>query len=298
MRRLVSTLAVSLAFGAPAFVLAGPAWAQGPAKQDPQVVLTGRVVIAEGESVDDVVIFNGPASVDGEVNGVLIVFNGDLDLSGQVTGDVVVFNGNASITETATIGGDLVTRHAPDVAPGATIEGRTRRVEPREWATPFTVLTKLAVWLAVSVSALILGLLFLLIGPRAADATYDAARTRTGPSIGWGFLLFFGLPIAAVLALVTLVGIPFGIALLLALALIYSIGYVISAWVLGRTVLRTAGRVLAFLVGLLILRLIALVPVLGGITWFLGAVFGLGVLIVAAWRARVRAGMEAPAAPA
>lgn len=296
MRRLVSKLAVSLAFAALAFVLAGPAWAQGPDKDDPQVILTGRVVIAEGESVDDVVIFNGPASVDGEVNGVLIVFNGDLDLSGRVTDDVVVFNGGASIADTATIGGDLVTRHAPDVAPGATIEGRTRRVEPREWATPFTVLTKLAVWLAVSVSALILGLLFLLIGPRAADATYDAARTRTGPSIGWGFLLFFGLPIAAVLALVTLVGIPFGIALLLALALIYSIGYVISAWVLGRTVLRKAGRGLAFLVGLLILRLIALVPVLGGITWFLGAVFGLGVLIVAAWRSRARAEVVTEAA--
>jgi hypothetical protein len=84
----------------------------------------------------------------------------------------------------------------------------------------------------------------------------------------------------------TLVGIPFGIGLLFALALIYATGYVMSAWVLGRTVVRTKRRMVAFLAGWGILRAVALIPVLGGIAWFAATAFGLGVLLVEAWRAR------------
>ena len=71
--------------------------------------------------------------------------------------------------------------------------------------------------IAVSVSTLILGLLLLWLAPRAAEATF--ARMREGgwgPSIGIGFVVVIGLPVLAFIALVTLVGIPFGIGLLLA----------------------------------------------------------------------------------
>jgi hypothetical protein len=285
MRRLVLTLMAGLLFVG----VGSPAWGQEAVQEDDQIVLTGRVVIAQEERVGDVVIFDGPASVAGQVNGDLLVFNGDLELSGQVTGDVMSFNGDVSLAGTARIGGDLVSRLAPNVEAGATIQGETRRFRPREWTEPFAFFAELAFWLAISVSTLILGLLLLLLAPRAADAVYESARTSIGPSIGWGFILFFGLPILAVLALLTLVGIPFGVVVLLALALIYSIGYVAAAWVVGRSISRTIGRVLAFLIGLGILRVLAIIPIVGGLTWFLGAVFGLGVLVVAAWRVRTRA---------
>jgi hypothetical protein len=42
----------------------------------------------------------------------------------------------------------------------------------------------------------------------------------------------------------------------------------------------------AFLVGWGILRVVALVPILGGLVWFAAVVFGLGALTVAIWRAR------------
>jgi hypothetical protein len=43
---------------------------------------------------------------------------------------------------------------------------------------------------------------------------------------------------------------------------------------------------LAFLVGWGILRVVALVPILGGVAWFAAVVFGLGALAVAIWRTR------------
>jgi hypothetical protein len=67
----------------------------------------------------------------------------------------------------------------------------------------------------------------------------------------------------------------------------YALGYGASAWVLGRSLLRPPSAwVVAFLVGWAILRMVALVPILGGLIWFAAVVFGLGALVVAIWRGR------------
>jgi len=56
--------------------------------------------------------------------------------------------------------------------------------------------------------------------------------------------------------------------------------------------------VVSFIAGLVILRLLALIPFLSGIVWFIATVLGLGALLVAARRAR-SGGVAAPgAAPA
>jgi hypothetical protein len=141
------------------------------------------------------------------------------------------------------------------------------------------------------VSTLLLGLLLLLLAPRGADAVARAGRDAVGASIGWGAALVFGLPVASVLLLITLVGIPFGLGLLFGLALLYSVGYVYGAFVVGRLVIRPSRhggprRVAAFLAGWAILRVVGFVPVLGAITWVLAAWYGLGSLLVAVWRAR------------
>jgi hypothetical protein len=98
---------------------------------------------------------------------------------------------------------------------------------------------------------------------------------------------------------VTLVGIPFGIGVLLGLALLFWMGYVAAALALGRIVVKPpTSRLLAFLAGWLILRVIAIVPGIGGLAWFLATVFGLGLLAVTARRSgRDRAGTSLPVPP-
>jgi hypothetical protein len=91
---------------------------------------------------------------------------------------------------------------------------------------------------------------------------------------------------------VTILALPLGLGVLLALALVYGIGYTTAAWLLGRAVAGRAQPFLAFLAGWGILRVVALVPVLGGLVWCAAVVVGLGAIVVAAYRAR------APLAPA
>ena len=98
--------------------------------------------------------------------------------------------------------------------------------------------------------------------------------------------MFLLLPVVAVLLLVTVVGIPLGLFLLLALAFIYSVGYVIGALALGRLVVKApTSRYVAFLAGWGALRVLALIPFLGGVAWLVATVVGLGTLWVGA-RAR------------
>ena len=281
-----------------------PASAAGQGADDSfsgdRVVITGPVAIDRGETADDVVVIDGPVSVAGRVRGDLVVVSGRLRISGTVAGDVVAVADRATLAPGARVGGDLIYGDQRPVVPaGATVDGDVERVSVGEITDPVGFVGAAALWIAVSVSALVLGLLMLWLAPRALDAAFDAARTSLGPTIGWGLLLFFGLPILAVIALVTLVGIPLGVALLLALLPLYAIGYTTSAWLLGRRLVGPPrGRVLAFLAGLAILRVLAIIPIVGGIVWFAATVVGLGALLVATWRARRGHPERASAVPA
>ena len=90
-------------------------------------------------------------------------------------------------------------------------------------------------------------------------------RDRLGATVAWGVGIAIGVPVLAVLALVTLVGIPFGVALLLAAIPVLVVAYVTSAWIVGRRVLsnRSTSPWAALLAGWGILRLLALIPVVG-----------------------------------
>ena len=260
-----------------------------------RVVVSGPVTINRGESSGDLVVIHGPVLVAGRVRGAVVVADGDVRISGTVEEDVVTFAGRTTLAPGARVGGDLVYGDKRPVVPaGATVAGDVNRANVDEITDPVGFIGAAAVWIAVTVSALVLGLLLLWLAPRALDAAFAAASTSLGPVIGWGLLLFFGLPILAVIALVTLVGIPLGVALLLALLPLYAVGYTTGAWLLGRRLVGPPrARILAFLAGLGILRVLAIIPILGGIIGFAAVVLGLGALLVAIWRAR----REHPAPP-
>jgi hypothetical protein len=79
--------------------------------------------------------------------------------------------------------------------------------------------------------------LFLLMPKFASEAA--AAGERFGAPIGLGVLVFFGVPIAAVIASITVVGIPLGILTLSLWVLTLFcaeivVGTVVGNWILGR----------------------------------------------------------------
>src|SRR5262249_62003601 len=93
-----------------------------------------------------------------------------------------------------------------------------------------------------------------LIAPRSSDSSADAGSTAVGASIGLGIAAAIGIPIAGLILLATVVGLPLGAVILLTLGFLYMLGYVASAYFLGRVILRPPrNRFLAYLVGWAIL---------------------------------------------
>lgn len=265
------------------------------AHQEDLVVLTGDALVMQGDVVGTVVAFDGAVTVNGDVLGDVVAFHGPVTIDGaaEVGGNLIVLDGTLTVMPGATVSGDIVADQ-PVISGEATVAGTVRTVDDIAWTFGAgTLAFGFAIWLAIAVSVLLLGLIVLGLAPRALEAAVGAGRTAIGPTIGLGALAFVGLPFVAILAIFTVVGIPLGVGILLALALILATGQVAGVAILGRSILRTGSLVRAFVAGWAIVAAVTLIPFVGGVVWFVAGVYGLGAIGVAVWRAR-RSPAEAP----
>jgi Polymer-forming cytoskeletal len=302
--RLATVRPVQLAAAVAVAALLFLCVAAGRASADDKIVITGGAVVPAGQTAGDVVALDGPVRIAGHATGDVVAVSGPVRITGRVDGDVAAVSDRAFLAPTARVGGDLLYGdERPVVAQGARVDGS---IQDEDWADTLSspgwgFAGPLVWWLAVSVSTLLVGVLLLLLAPRMLAAAERSARGHLWPAIGWGVLVAIALPIVAILALVTLVGIPFGVALLLALVPVMLVAYVTSAWMLGRRIAKERTW-LALLAGWGVLRVLALIPVAGFLVGLVATVIGLGSLVVALWHARGPAkpatAPEAPGRPA
>jgi len=262
-----------------------------------QIVLSGDVRVERGEDVGEVVVLLGRVQVAGVAHGDVVVLDGEISVTGQVSGSVVSVDGPVTIGPDAQIGGDVIARDRVRIAEGARIGGEVRDGTAFTFRTPVALFGPFAAWFALAISTLGLGGLLTLVAPRGVEALAAAARTALWSSLGWGLAAFVGLPVLGTLAVVSLVGLPFGLGVLFGLLLVYSLGFAGCAFALGRGIVREPrSRWLALGLGWAILAALAAVPFGGGFVWFAGAVYGLGAATVAIWRARGVGGRHRPGA--
>lgn len=282
--------AIALMLGGLFLVVPALASAQtDPTDAEPrdQIVLSGDVQVRRGQEVGEVVVLRGTATVAGVVRGDVVVLDGPIDVTGQVSGSVVSVGGSVALGPSSRVLGNVLAHDRVIAAPGARVDGDVRQGVTFTFRTPIEALGEFAPWLAVWFSVLALGLLLLLLGPRSVDAVAMVAHGSPWVSVGWGSIAFVALPLAGAIGVFTLVWLPLGLGLLLSLFLLYSVGLAWSAFALGRVLWHEPrSRVLAFVIGWAILAAVAAIPIVGGVIWVAGAVFGLGAGTVAIWRAR------------
>lgn len=252
------------------------------------VVVSGDVTVARGQVVDGVYVVNGDARIAGEVSGDVVVLSGDVVVSGRIDGDLFTAGGTAHLLPSAEVTGDVDygDKH-PQVALDARVHGDVTKQDWPDVGSAFSGITGFLIWLAVTLSLLVFGALLLLIAPRAADALSARSRQRLGPTIAIGIAIAVVLPLIALIAAVTIVGIPLAIGLGLALVPLGTVAYLVSAYALGRRMVEPPRhRMLSLLAGLGALRIVAFVPILGAVVGIAAFVFGLGLIGVAIGAAR------------
>jgi cytoskeletal protein CcmA (bactofilin family) len=263
--------------------------AGGTSVRGPLIAIDGTARVAgrvDGAAVvirGDVVVPQG-----GVVDGNVVVIRGDANVDGTVRGDVTVVRGRAVVGSGAVVRGDVRSSESPRVAQDARVTGDVEHLDLGNIIAAIGAGILVYWWIAVTVSTLILGLIMVAAFPRALDAAIETGRDRATwwQALLIGFGLVVGLPIVAVLALISLVGLPLGLGVLGALGLLHAVGYVTSAYFLGRLIIRPPkSRFGAFFVGWAILRVAAVLPFLGALVWIAAAIYGVGMLAHAAFRA-------------
>jgi cytoskeletal protein CcmA (bactofilin family) len=293
----------------------------GPRARDDQNrrIAVGDVLVESTEEVDGPLIaVDGHAVVDGTIDGSAIVIKGNVRLrdggsidgdvfvvrgdaviSGRVDGDVVVLRGRADIRAGALVTGDVSSTETPHVARDARVRGDVNDINLGSILRSIGIGLLVFWWVAVTASTLALGAVLVGVFPRAMEAAADVGRSRAWwHALLAGLGIVVGMPVAAFLALGTVVGFPLGLGLLGAMGFVHAIGYVAGAFFLGRAILKPPrNRWSAFFLGWGILRVLAILPGIGVLVWLAAAVYGIGTLSVVA----VRAGQvprQTPAAPA
>lgn len=265
----------------------------------------GQVNIASTATVGgDLLLGVGNARIDGLIEGIIKGGGGGVTISGEVRGNVDLKVENLTILPTANIQGDLIytSEEEADIQSGARIGGATTHnlpevKESRARDFPFVLFSGIGGKVTGFLMAFIAGLVIILLVPRRLKSIADSIRTRPGPSAGWGALALFVTPIAAVIVCITVIGIPVGlIALVLWGIAIYlaqiPVGLFIGRWIIGRfkNVEGKAIMIGALALGLVILKLLGLIPHVGFFIGIAVALFGMGAVVVSIrkWRAKKR----------
>jgi cytoskeletal protein CcmA (bactofilin family) len=239
-------------------------------------------------------VAGGKVTVKGEIKRDLRAAAGRVVIDGPVGGDVSVAAGTLTLGPNARLAGDLKFRGGTlERDPAAQVQGTIDHVQghrkSREF-DPFRAYTRDWIWTLglMVLAAIIAGA---LPGPVKKMATELVAHPWAAPLIG--FIALTCIPIAAIVIMITIIGIPLGLLALMAYAALLLIGYVSISVVVGGLLLdhykaavasEAAWRILAAVLTVLALGVVSRLPFIGGWIAFAALIAGVGMVMATAFR--------------
>lgn len=254
----------------------------------------GNVNIGDNAIIQGSVLsFAGNQIYQGRVDGDIITFSGNLLLSDQVQGNIdamveslrvnpsaliggyLTYNDNASaqIDDSATIGGEVSTRHIE------TPKGPSEEEFAQAGAAigfGFTLVTY--------ISALILGLLLHRLFPVYMKQSAAGIISSPFKHLGVGLVTIILMPVLAIIFMITIFGFPIGLLTFVSFFIILYLAKFYSATAVGQLIAKRVnpglGKFWQFFIGLTVVYLVFLIPVIGGLTKLFVTLFGVGALVV------------------
>lgn len=262
------------------------------------VVTGGNIVVNKNAVIGSLISAGGEIIIDGRVAGGVRSASGKLLLNGSVMKDVDCRGGELTVNGTVNgrsvlvaaddliIGGNAVFNNdvrywAPSeqvafndaVKNGKAVFDPSLRINREQWFyLGFSTVLGVVWYLGmVFVMIMIIQYLFSRTMKKAGQTAYDKSLR----SLGYGFLFWLGVPVVAVVAFITIIGLPVGVILLFSYVILVvfagTITSVVAAnWLNNRSVTNWPyWRLIWVALGIFIVfRLVSLTPFLG---WFIFA---------------------------
>lgn len=234
------------------------------------------------------VAFGSRAESRGRIGRGVRAFAGSLLLGGSVAGDVNAWTEGLTLAEGAEIAGGVTYRSHVEavVEPGA----RTGEITwiPETYGPDFDRGPLRAVRQGIRFTGFLLaGLILLALFPRLRLRYHQAVATKPWQTPIAGLVVLLVVPLASVLVMMTMVGLPLGLIALATYPVAIYAGQVLLSYSVGRLVADRwrwlAGQhwAVIFFAGSLVTTLLIRVPFLGFALGFAAVLYGLGGLFFA-----------------
>ena len=267
--------------------------------------INGRVkddVLAAGNDVqirtveaDDIMAAGANVRIESKtVTGSVLAAGDKIRIAGTIAGDVRTAGSDVVIASGTTIAGDLVTygEREPVMEEGASVGGEVRHEQVERGQYSRGDQARIGNWVRSVVTWFAAGVLLLYLFRGATAEVLDQGFARSGRSLGIGVLAAVLVLPAVLLLALTVVGLPLA-ALVLLLAgahLIVAHAFatlLIGSWVMTRFFKAAAASGLKWqhvLLGAVLLKTAALVPIVGWLTVCLLTLLAWGALLQVLWR--------------
>ena len=273
-------------------------------------VFGGNIEIQKDAEVNgSIVVFGGNISFveDTTINGDVAVFGGNVTVSGEVDGDIVLFGGQAllesksKVNNIATFGGQVTQEE------GATVTGEITNNAPPHVETPrvpnvpnpdipnppdvdvtinpfWNAMGKLG--RAVLIAAI--GMLLSLFLQPQLDRTANVITRQPLMAGGYGLLIFFALPVALIIMIVTIILIPVAAIVALLVPLAWLFGMIALGQEVGERFTKAINQVWApvlstgfgtFLL-MLVIGFMELIPCVGWLPSMLVSLISVGAAVM------------------
>jgi uncharacterized RDD family membrane protein YckC len=276
----------------------------GNAGSDVRVEIGQSVIVQTNETIENVVIVFGDATIDGAVKEEVVVVGGDARINGKVGENVVAVLGQVILGPQSEVGGDVVgVGGGVDRAEGAKVGGEIVPVDIsgvggfklqglrsfiRYCVLELRPLSFKVGWVWWVAGAFLLGYVLLCLAfPRGVEAGMVALEEKPALSLLLGILAKPLVGIIALLLAITGIGVivvPFLLA-----------GLFVAAFFGKAAVMRYLGHqfgrqlhtdqlqrpIIALLLGAAILTLFYLIPFVGLAVWAVSSMWGMGAILMA-----------------
>jgi hypothetical protein len=275
------------------------------------ITLRNTAVVAQA-----VTLYAGHVSIEGKLHGPLKVYAQKIVLNGEVARDVELNAEQIDLGPLAKLGGAL--RYSSNalfkteegvtiggaVTRGDAMNGRPDMHRDREWHGQMmgggsgwagTIAGSVASFVALLAAAALFLFVFTGFSRRASSRMLAAPW----PALGAGVAVLLGTPLLAMLLLITLIGIPLGMVLMMLFPLMLLMGWVVGVFGIAQRVQRaiqkeassesTAAMIGFFALTLLLVLLLGSVPFIGGVVLTAIMLLGSGACALELYR-QVRSG--------
>ena len=256
------------------------------------VFAAGSIVTVDSSEIRDLYVAASSITIDSDISRNIYAASETIVINSKIEGDVNLACENIKLGENAVITGKLVYPEeanmdaADNISIGETKTYKTEKIDTDVnldiKVNPVAIIIgRLIGTLYKFVAMLLISVILLALNKKVFENIEKAEKSfgKVALTSLIGFAVLCLLPIAAIITMITVIGIPLAIISLIVYGLLVYLSIIPTAYYFGNMMFGKAikSKYLVMILTLLILYVIKMIPIVGGIVGFISLIFGLGM---------------------